>query len=107
MGHLANLQTEFAADLHVIEVFESADDTAGLLACAEGAWADANFALVRTEPATQLSGDFASGAPFTGYPTLPLVDLRARRVVVPDCWNYPTADATDYEACIADHLEAD
>ena len=107
MGHLANLQTQFGDDLYVIEVFESATDAAGLLACAEGAWSEANFLLARTEPATQMSVDYATESPFVGYPTLPLVDLRTMRVVVEDCWNYPTDGATDYEACIADHLAGD
>jgi hypothetical protein len=88
-------------------VFETASDAAGLLACAAGSWTGANYLLARTEPPTQMSEDFASASAFGGYPTLPLVDLRTMTVLVEDCWDYPTTDAKDYEACVADHLAAD
>jgi len=39
-----------------------------------------------------------------GYPTLPLIDMNTMTVLVDDCWDYPTAGAADYEACVADHL---
>jgi hypothetical protein len=60
--------------------------------------------VVRTSPSSQSSSDFASSASFTGWPTLPLIDLSTMTVLVDDCWDYPTSGATDYEACVADHL---
>jgi hypothetical protein len=60
--------------------------------------------VVRTSPATQCNSDFGSG--FVGYPTLPLIDLNTMTVLVPDCWDYPTSGAMDYDACVADHLAA-
>jgi hypothetical protein len=107
VGHLANLQAQFEDDLYIIEVFECAADSSELQLCKEGSWADANYLMVRTDPANQLSEDYAATTPFTGYPTLPLINLRTMRVVVEDCWHYPTTDAMDYEACIADHLGGD
>jgi len=60
--------------------------------------------VVRTSPSSQCSSDYGSAATFLGYPTLPLIDLATMTVLVPDCWDYPTAGAMDYEACVADHL---
>lgn len=69
-----------------------------------GNWSGADYAVVRTSPATQLSSDFSSGGSFLGYPTLPLVDLGTMTVLVSDCWDYPTSGAMDYDACVSDHL---
>ena len=60
--------------------------------------------MVRTSPSGQCSSDYSSAADFLGYPTLPLIDLSTMTVLVDDCWDYPTASAADYEACVADHL---
>ena len=59
---------------------------------------------MRTSPSSQCSSDYATGGTFYGYPTLPLIDLTTMTVLVADCWDYPTAGAMDYEACVADNL---
>ena len=69
-----------------------------------GNWAGADYAVVRTNPSTQCSSDFSTGGSFLGYPTLPLIDLSTMTVLVSDCWDWPTAGAKDYNACVADHL---
>jgi hypothetical protein len=68
-------------------------------------WAGANYAVVRTSPAEQCYDDLlSSGDPFWGFPTLPLIDMSTMTVLVPNCFNYPTDEAADYEACVEDHL---
>ena len=64
-------------------------------------WASASAALdlVRTEPANEISTDYAG---FVGTPTIPLIDLNDMTVLDRDCY-YATGSyqgATTWRACI-------
>jgi hypothetical protein len=67
-------------------------------------WNAATHPIFYIDPGTQLSSDFSSGSSFLGYPTVPLIDLATMTVIVDDCWDYPSAGAADFEACVADNL---
>jgi len=80
-----------------MEVLQNAGSSATLNS---GAWANqSGYLLMRTSPATQMQGDFASAASFEGYPTYPLVNLQTMRVVNSDCWY-----AASLQACINANL---
>lgn len=64
---------------------------------AETPWIDqSGYLLMRISPLHQMELDF--GDAFTGYPTLPLVDLETMQVLDDDCW------FGDWQDCIDDHL---